>query len=240
MMHDHSMRRIVPSNELLQLQKLVKILVRKCNQLEEVFEVVASEEINDRIGFSEAQKAVVELPNLTEVNLKYLRSLKYIWKSNQWTVVKFPYLTRLSVVGCANLEYVFTSSMVGSVPQLQELHVSHADTKVIVKEEEECEGKANEHELWNLKSLELESLPYLKGFCLGKDAFSWPSLESLSILECPKIDVFTNGHSHTPKLKAITTSFGECNVDNDLNSFIKTNQQLFHLELSEIFRIGNS
>ncbi|PWA48053.1 resistance protein RGC2 [Artemisia annua] len=310
---DYSIRRIVPSNELLQLQKVVKILVRRCYQLVEVFEVVALEEINDRIGFSESQKTVVELPNLTEVDLEDLANLKYIWKSNQWTVVKFPNLTRLSVDGCAKLEYVFTSSMVGSLLQLQELRVSRAATKVIVKEEEECEGKVNEHELRNLKSIELENLPnlkyiwksnqwtvvkfpnltrlsvdgcakleyvftssmvgsllqlqelrvscsatkvivkeeeecegkvnehelrnlksielaclpYLKGLCLGKDAFSWPSLDSLSIFNCPEIDVFTNGHSDTPKLKVIMTGFRECNVDDDLNSFIKTNQQSF-------------
>ncbi|PWA91424.1 alpha/beta-Hydrolases superfamily protein [Artemisia annua] len=47
---------------------------------------------------------------MTQVDLWWLKSLKYIW-SKLGTVLKFPNLTRLSIHSCESLEYVFTCSM---------------------------------------------------------------------------------------------------------------------------------
>ncbi|KAI3797055.1 hypothetical protein L1987_39745 [Smallanthus sonchifolius] len=224
---DEDVKCIIPSNELLQLQKLERMRVFDCRYVEEVFEVEAMEGRNS----SESQ-TVVQIPKLTQVELEYLSSLKYLWKSNhhERTPLLFPNLTTLSIHQCIKLEHVFTSSMVGSLQQLQHLHISRCENlKVIVKEEEEeelqeCDGKVKEIEMLPcLKSLKLEKLKSLKGFCLGKDDISWPSLHTLEIMECPEITVFSKGDVATPALNTIDTSFGRCNItEEDINSFIKT------------------
>ncbi|MFS8016250.1 putative leucine-rich repeat domain superfamily [Helianthus anomalus] len=212
-------RTIIPSNELLQLVKLQQITIQSCYGVKEVFEVVAVE----GSGTSEAQ-TLVPIPNLTQVKLVSLCNLKYLWKSNQRMVLEFPNLTTLSIHDCWNLKHVFTCSMVGSLVQLQELHISYcSQLEVIVKEEEEeCDARVNEIILPRLNFLKLEYLGNLKGFCLGKEAFSLPALDTLQFKECRTITVFTKGHMSTPELKVIDTDFGICAVKTDVNSFIET------------------
>ncbi|KAI3670226.1 hypothetical protein L1987_88045 [Smallanthus sonchifolius] len=196
---------IIPSHALLQLQKLQKISIQSCRRVKELFEVAALE----GSGFNESQ-TVVEIPNLTQVTLQFLNGLKYLWKSNQWMVLEFPNLTTLSIQGCHKLEYVFTCSMVGSLVQLQDLFIDQCkNLEVIVKEEEECDDKVNEIMLPRLKSLKLNDIQSLMGFCLGKEYFSLPSLDTLEIHGCSAVTVFTKGYLSTPELKVIDTRFGK-------------------------------
>ncbi|CAH1435240.1 unnamed protein product [Lactuca virosa] len=143
--YNHHVEKIIPSNELLQLQKLEKIQVRDCNSAEEVFEAL---EGTNNSGFDESQTTLVQLPNLTQVELDKLPCLRYIWKSNRCTVFEFPTLTRVSIERCDRLEHVFSSSMVGSLLQLQELHIIKCkhmgEVFVVEEEEEESDGKMNE------------------------------------------------------------------------------------------------
>ncbi|KAK1422949.1 hypothetical protein QVD17_18239 [Tagetes erecta] len=222
---------IIPSNGLLHLVKLEKIYSRsqmwglswdRDSSVEEVFEVAAALDEN------ESQQAVVKipLPNLREMSLYNVNSLKYLWKSNRWKILEFPNLTTLSIQYCDELEHVFTCSMVDSLVQLQYLHISECDNiKVIVKKEEEYDVKVNEIMLPRLKSLKLEQLQSLKGFCTGKDAFTLPVLDTLQIKKCPSFIVFTEGNVSTHELKVIDTTFGMHYVKPDLNSFIKTKQE---------------
>ncbi|KAI7744911.1 hypothetical protein M8C21_016651, partial [Ambrosia artemisiifolia] len=217
---------IFPSHALPQLQKLQQIHLFKCTRVEEVFEVVASEGTNGS-GFNESQ-TVVQIPNLTQVDLRGLWDLKYLWKSNKWMVLEFPNLTTLSIYRCNSLEHVFTCSMVGSLVQLQDLNISGCkNIEVIVKKEEEkeCDAKVSDIMLPRLNSLNLKYLPSFKGFCLGKEAFSLPLLETLEIESCSALTVFTNGHVSTPELKVIYTDFELYYVNTDINSFIKTKQE---------------
>jgi hypothetical protein len=179
------------SDEVSQLQKLETV---HCEWLEDVEEIFDSQ-------------TDAEIPNLRQVDLEWLKSLKYIWKSKHGTVLKFPNLTRLSIQYCSRLEYVFTCPMVGSLLQLQELHISFCRSmKVIVKgeeEEEECDAIVNATVVFPfLKSLKLESLSSLEGFWLGKEAFEFPSLDTLQIVDCEEMRVFTKGDLSAPKLYA--------------------------------------
>ncbi|GKD68356.1 resistance protein candidate RGC20, partial [Tanacetum coccineum] len=196
------------SDKLLQLQKLETVHFGECQNTEEIFEVFDSQ-------------TVAEIPNLRQVDLEYLKSLKYIWKSKQGTVLKFPNLTILSIHCCTSLEYVFTCSMVGSISQLEELHISCCNSmKVIVKGEEECDAIVNAIVVFPcLKSLKFVDLTSLEGFCLGKEAFEFPSLDTLQIDDCENMTVFTKGDLSTPKLYAIrSTEGGKHNIYNRLNS----------------------
>ncbi|KAK9064478.1 hypothetical protein SSX86_015860 [Deinandra increscens subsp. villosa] len=214
-------RHVIPSHALLQLQKLEKIHLKEGYDVEEVFEVEL-EGRNNNSGFDESQTTIVEVPNLTQVRLSMVNGLKYLWKSTQWLVLKFPNLTSVHIQECHKLEHVFTCSMVDSLVQLKDLSISICkNIEVIVKEEDkkECDAKVNEIiTLPHLKSITLDWLSNLKGFCLGNDAFSLPVLDTLKIEKCQAIMVFTKGNLHTPKL-------GKYYMRPDLNSFFKTKQE---------------
>ncbi|XP_023755188.2 uncharacterized protein LOC111903669 isoform X1 [Lactuca sativa] len=238
---NHDVKNIIPSGELLQLQKLESISVGDCEMVEELFETALEVTGRNRKsssghGFDEPSQTttLVNIPNLREMTLDLLDNLRYIGKSTQWTVYEFPNLTSLYIGCCKRLGHVFTSSMVGSLLQLQELTVRYCDhMEVIVKDasgvvEEESIGKRNEIlVLPRLKSLILDDLPCLKGFSLGKEDFSFPLLDTLEIYYCPAITAFTKGYSATPKLKEIVTRCGSFYAGEDINSFIKIKQEEF-------------
>ncbi|KAL7614545.1 hypothetical protein Lser_V15G04892 [Lactuca serriola] len=238
--------KIIPSSELLQLQNLENIHLFNCSKVEEVFETAleaARRNKNQNSGFDEPSQTnttttLVNLPNLTQLELECVYNLKYIWKRNQRTIFQFPNLTKVAINGCLSLEHVFTTSMAGSLLQLQELHIFHCSQmeEVIVKdasgaveeEEEESDARKNAIVLPHLKSLTLEELPCLKGFSLGKEDFSFPLLDTLRINFCPAITTFTKGNSAFPELKEIETSFGSCYAgEKDINSFIKIKEKAF-------------
>nr|GEU86430.1 resistance protein candidate RGC20 [Tanacetum cinerariifolium] len=178
------------SDEVSQLQKLETIHISECRDTKEIFDSQTS----------------AEIPNLRQVDLKLLPSLKYIWKSKQGTVLKFPNLTRLSIEGCDRLEYVFTCSMAGSLLQLQELNISR---------------------------------------CKRKEAFEFPSLETLQIRRFPKMTVFTKGDLSAAKLYAISIWVVSNREDEDASIYSHTTTTFFpHLDtlklkqLRDFRRIG--
>ncbi|CAI9261481.1 unnamed protein product [Lactuca saligna] len=226
------------------LQKLEKICVSNCEMVDEIFETaLEGSRINrnsssgDGRGFDESSQTtiLVNLPNLTQLELKYLFHLTNIWKSNQWTIFEFPSLTRVDISWCNSLEHVFTSSMVSSLLQLQELSIFNCsrmeevivkDVDVAVEAEEESDGKRNEMlVLPCLTSLKLERLPCLKGFSLGNEEFSFPLLDTLIIKGCSEITTFTKGNSTAPQLKEIEISFGSFYAGENINSFIRINKR---------------
>ncbi|KAJ0693091.1 putative leucine-rich repeat domain superfamily [Helianthus annuus] len=224
--NNRNVKKIIPSDALQQLQKLEHIHLVECRLVNEVFEVVASEETNN--GRFSASQTVVQIPNLTQVKLERLKNVKYLWKRNHWMVLQFPNLTTLSIDACFRMGHVFTCSMVGSLVQLQDLQIRFCrNIEVIVnkEEDEECDAKVNEIMLPRLNTLKLVGLQSFKGFCLGNTAFSLPALDTLEINRCPSITYFTKGHVSTPKLKVIHTNFMICYVKTDINSFIKTKQE---------------
>ncbi|KAI3745756.1 hypothetical protein L6452_08163 [Arctium lappa] len=192
-------------------------------------ELVKEENVGD---IEEADKVNDETQSADDVKLliskkKQVKSMDHpptsssscIWKIN------FSNLTKVSLQNCHYLEHVFSYGMTGSLVQLQELHISHCpNMKVIVEQVQDSETEANEVVSFPcLNSLRLTYLKSLKGFCLGSDqAFQWPSLTTLEIIDCTRMTVFTNGQSTTPKLKVIRTRFGLWDATEDLNSFIRT------------------
>lgn len=228
---------IFPCNELINLQNLEKLHIRRkfrqssFKEVKEIFEVVDLE--NDEVN---EKQSVVVFPKLKEVTLERLDSMRYIWKSSRWITLNFPNLTKVLINGCPLLEHVFTCGMVRSLLQLHELEISWCDKmEVIVKKAEDSDTRATDVVVFpSLKSVKLHGLPKLKGFCLGMEDFLWQSLDTLEIKYCPRITVFTYGQSTTPQLKVIDTSFGLCYATEDPTSFIKAKQQEVH-DLCPIF-----
>ncbi|CAH1423373.1 unnamed protein product [Lactuca virosa] len=78
----------------------------------------------------------------------------------------------VSIGKCHLLGHVFTSCMVGSLLQLQELQISNCkNMDVIVKQVEDSEITPTEVVFPCLKTITLHRLPNLIGFCMGKVAF---------------------------------------------------------------------
>ncbi|KAL8245972.1 hypothetical protein R6Q59_007188, partial [Mikania micrantha] len=222
---NYKSKNVVPTIELQQLHILEKIHARDCWNLEEVFEVTNTE-----------SPTVVIFQKLREMKLDGLARLKYIWKSNEWSILKFPNLTRIYIDDCISLEHVFTASMVGSLVKLQELHITWCEKlEVIVKKEEEkCDDKVGEILFPCLKSLKLEYLASLEGFCLGKVDLLFPSMNTLVMNGSPKLKIFNEGLAISPELKLVETSFGGFKGVEDINIFVRNKIQEARVDILRI------
>nr|KAJ0220422.1 hypothetical protein LSAT_V11C200051130 [Lactuca sativa] len=221
----YSLEHVFSSAMVGSLKQLKELQIINCDNMEVVFVqdgnfVVEEEEESDG--------------KMNEIVLPRRPKSLELYARNRWTLFEFPNLTRVCIERCGRLEYVFSSSMTGSLKQLQELSISKChkmeevivkDTDTVVEEEEESDGKTNDIVFPRLKSLKLSKLRCLKGFFLGKEDFSFPLLDTLTIQKCPKITTFTTGNSAAPDLKGIETGFGWFYVEEDINSFIKMKQQ---------------
>lgn len=139
--------------------------------------------------------------------------------------IQFPNLKILIIRDCDRLEHIFTFSAVASLKQLEELRVWDCKAmKVIVKEEYDVEQtRVLKAVVFScLKSITLCHLPELVGFFLGKNEFWWPSLDKVTIIDCPQMMVFTPGGSTTPHLKYIHSSLGKHTLECGLNFQVTT------------------
>nr|XP_043631606.1 uncharacterized protein LOC122603057 [Erigeron canadensis] len=230
-----------PHSELHKLQNLEKLNIISSRYSSPQILILTEQVFEETNNNSNEAQSVLLFPKLKEVTLERLQRVKHIWKSNRRIVLNFPNLTKVSIDNCPLLGNAFTSCMIGSLSQLQELRISDCkNMEVIVKQvEEDSDTRANEVVTFPcLKSIALLSLENLKGFYLGLEGFDWPSLDTLKIKGCPQIMVFTSGQSTTRELKMIDTSFGLCYATEDPTglcyatedptSFIKTKQQEFN------------
>ncbi|KAK2636990.1 hypothetical protein Ddye_031782 [Dipteronia dyeriana] len=90
-------------------------------------------------------------------------------------------------------------------------------TKVVADDE----GPITEDEIINfskLKSLQLKYLSRLTSFCSWNYTFNFPSLETLSVENCPKMKVFASGVVLTPMLRAIQLDSKGYYFEGDVNT----------------------
>lgn len=73
--------------------------------------------------------------------------------------------------------------------------------EIVAEEKEELEA-ADDIVFERVKHLKLLHLPNLTSFYPGNSSLSWPSLEELSLMDCPKMKAFVYGHSSTAKSKS--------------------------------------
>ncbi|WCJ24970.1 hypothetical protein M5689_006891 [Euphorbia peplus] len=136
----------------------------------------------------------IEFPNLINLMLQST-SVKNIW-SNQLRDVSLctKNLTRLIVDGCWNLDYIFTSSMVRNLAQLEELEISNCSSlREVVAVDQELE---EEILFLNLDLLKLKQLPKLERFCSG-NLIECPMLIDLWVESCPNLCTFVSNSIHS-------------------------------------------
>ncbi|KAL0005763.1 hypothetical protein SO802_013324 [Lithocarpus litseifolius] len=189
---------------------------------------------------------------LTELKLSKMPKLMHLWKENSQqgrelqnleilrvyecgrlknlvsSSMYFQNLNTLEVTKCHGLISLATSSAAKSLVQLKRLRIYDCKRmREIVTNE--GEGEAEDEICFNqLIFLMLQGLPTLRSFHLGNCSIKFPSLEYLTVTECPEMKIFSNGVLNMPKLKQV--GFGENNewedqrevsVEEDVNSTIK-------------------
>ncbi|GKA32569.1 NB-ARC domains-containing protein, partial [Tanacetum coccineum] len=186
---------VIPWYVVGQMQKLQLLEILNCKSMTEVFE---TQEVNNKSGTDTGKS----LPRLEHI-----------------TMLKLPKLKILKIQGCHLLKHIFTFSTLESLAELEELEIKDCEAMEVIVNKETGDQKVV---FPRLKSLALVNLPTVVGFFLGKNEFSWPTLEKVVISECPQITVFTYGQSTAPKLNFMNTSLGKHSVECGLNFRVTT------------------
>ncbi|XP_039059077.1 uncharacterized protein LOC120202771 [Hibiscus syriacus] len=222
---------------LLTLPNLQKLGIRDSLFKEMVFQ---SEE------GGEEKPASLLLPQITELRLSDLSELMHLWKEKEGfpnlrilhvnrcpklkgnlvpSSVSFRNLVTLRVFRCHGIKKLITPPTAKSLVQLKQMSISYCENiEEIIQGGDDDDDEIS---LPQLNRLELSVLPKLESFCSsGNYTFSFPSLEDLLVYNCPKMKMFSQGRSNTPKLnKVVIESWkGEVHLEGNLN---RTIQQLF-------------
>ncbi|XVE91079.1 hypothetical protein DITRI_Ditri20bG0127100 [Diplodiscus trichospermus] len=114
----------------------------------------------------------------------------------------FRNLTTLDVWDCNEMAKLITSSKAQSLVCLVTMKLSECE---MMTEIVSSEGDEATHEIIfrELKCLELHCLQSLKGFCSGNNIFTFPSLEDVTVSQCPRLKSFCKGDLSTPKLQKV-------------------------------------
>ncbi|TXG48206.1 hypothetical protein EZV62_027500 [Acer yangbiense] len=120
----------------------------------------------------------VVFPNLKRLELSGI-NLKKIWP-NQLPLFSrcFQSLTTLIVRSCDNLKYLFSSSTLGSLKQLQHLEIKYCkELEELIRIDDNC---SNYVEFPSLEKLHIQSCPEIREFIFS-DKVSFPSLQEIQI-----------------------------------------------------------
>ncbi|GKV26370.1 hypothetical protein SLEP1_g35690 [Rubroshorea leprosula] len=144
----------------------------------EVIDIPIAPFFGDQVEFSSFLVLMLSSMNMQQIFQKQLLTMSSVVHSIKHLLLK----------GCGNLKYLFTSSMIKSLVQLQLLEICDC---VMMKEVIVNEGLAGEESLLlaKLEILTLEDLPKLTRFCSGT-YFEFPFLRSLHIIKCPLLETF--------------------------------------------------
>nr|CAN62856.1 hypothetical protein VITISV_013426 [Vitis vinifera] len=123
------------------------------------------------------------------------------------------------------------SFMLHTLHNLEKLNVRRCGSvKEVVHLEELVDEESHAMALDKLREVQLHDLPELThlssltSFCSGGCTFTFPSLDHLVVEECPKMKVFSQGFSTTPRLERVDVANNEWHWEDDLNTTI---QKLF-------------
>ncbi|KAF8038992.1 hypothetical protein BT93_B1517 [Corymbia citriodora subsp. variegata] len=208
-----------------------------CSSFKEIF----SEDVFGHGGVS-----LKALGNLQQLQLNILHNLRQVWKDGSLMAQILNQIEDLSIWKCSSLSIVFpsptsfqrlTQLIVEDCPGLVHIGTSLAVTSLVhltnlilrdcgAMEDVVTYGgnRVEEISFPNLRILALDGLPSLEGFSLANCAFMFPSLVSIFVKQCPKMNIFCQGALRTPKLNKVFLSYedNEGLWEGDLNTTIQT------------------
>ncbi|XP_044486371.1 putative disease resistance protein RGA3 [Mangifera indica] len=138
-----------------------------------------------------------DLRNLETLEVRNYHSLEDLFdikgktvKNSKEEILGFNNLKSLKVHGCSSLRYIFTPAIILGLDQLQEIEVKNCALVEIIIKDEGKEGAIDKIFIPYLSSIVLELLPDLTNFYSGTNYLECPSLKSITITNCPKMETF--------------------------------------------------
>ncbi|WCJ19205.1 hypothetical protein M5689_001502 [Euphorbia peplus] len=182
----------IPSNlKPTDLQKLEKLVVRRCRLLEEIF---------DQQGASFGSGSITTFSNLEEITLLHLEKLQHVFCEIPKETVCFQKLRKLHIHDCYSLLNIFTVSTAKGLQELKELKLSSCDAleEIVAEGEKEEQAIKDEIVFPQLRSIDISYSPKLVFFYSGIYALKLPSLKSVFLYNCPCMLTFSKGLLITP------------------------------------------
>ncbi|KAG8363566.1 hypothetical protein BUALT_Bualt19G0035800 [Buddleja alternifolia] len=173
-------------------------------------------------------------------SLKMLRINSYI--SNLWChqippTGFFNKFEELHIRACGNIRCLFSSSISANLVNLKELSIWECNEMVeVIGDDEENVCENSQLIFSSLERLYLISLPNLVNFCGWRYALQLPSLMTVWIRDCHRMESFTMGSLTIPNLKYIIIDSEEEEHVEDLNRAVqlyfraKRNQESAQIE----------
>ncbi|KAL3729798.1 hypothetical protein ACJRO7_026875 [Eucalyptus globulus] len=168
---------VVPAFVLGQLLCLESLEANACGSLEVVFEI---RPLNSKDG---PQVALL----LKKLMVSKLPKLKCVWKKELHHQVKFQCLHSISVFECKSLTSLFPASIAKDLVQLEELEINGCGIVELIEKEE---GLAPKFDFPKLTSLKLKHLTELMCIYTETHALHWPTLKTLQVYGCNKLEIF--------------------------------------------------
>ncbi|GKV43348.1 hypothetical protein SLEP1_g50651 [Rubroshorea leprosula] len=199
-------------------------------------------------GEVEEQEKHIEIETLSRIKtlkLQFLPYLKHIWSHDSTTglqnletldilrcdsliilsnsISSFQNLTTLSVINCKGMINLVSISIAQSLVQLKSMTVERCYMLTdIVGNEGDGMQDFIVITFTKLKFLRLQRLPRLESFCSKNFTFKFPCLEEVTMNQCPKLKIFSEGDLNTPLLqRVLIEEENKCRWEGDLNTTIQ-------------------
>ncbi|KAK8633011.1 hypothetical protein V6N13_013865 [Hibiscus sabdariffa] len=196
----------------------------------------------------EEKPASLLLSQITQLRLHSLREMMHLWKEKEGfpnlrilhvsgcpklkanlvpSSVSFRNLVTLTVQRCDGIIKLITHSTAKSLVQLKQMSIEKCrNIEEIVQGDDDDDD--DDISFPQLNRLKLVSLPKLESFCSSdKYTFGFPSLQFLLLRKCPKMKMFSQGHSNTPILHKVGINWNRKEDERWEGNLNSTIQKLF-------------
>ncbi|GKV44023.1 hypothetical protein SLEP1_g51254 [Rubroshorea leprosula] len=168
-----------------------------------------------------SQDSSTVLQNLQTLEVWRCNSLPCLLISN---TISLHNLTTLDVSGCdSGMKTLVSVPLARSLVQLEHITVSECDSLTEIVGHEGDRREDSDINFNKLRILKLKCLPRLGSFCSENFSFNFPSLEMVTVDQCPKLKIFSEGGLCTPLLQRVELTEGEdkSHWAGDLNTTIQ-------------------
>ncbi|CAJ2673767.1 unnamed protein product [Trifolium pratense] len=189
---------VFPSSMQKTYNKLEMLKVHYCVSVEEIFELTFNE-----------SGSVEETTQLKEVAIILMPKLKKIWSRDPQGILSFQNLININLEMCESVEHLLPLSVATRCSHLKELRIIKCENmkEIVAEEKESSVNVAPIFEFNQLNTLILRDLDNLEGFYAKKHTLACPSLKSIDVFNCAKLNLY-----RTPYTKSSNFSDDQLSV----------------------------